>query len=92
MSFALRVFSTTDTKDKITIDFRELKRLINFIFKLSLETSNEILLDYDLEELANAVTLDAFKHSGVEDIKKGLLDFKQVMSFINKVSTQEMRG
>lgn len=91
MTFALRVFSTTDTAEKITIDYKELKRLIHFIFRLSLETSTEILLDYDLEELANAVTLDAFNFCGVSDTKKGMLTSQQFMSFINKVSKQEMR-
>ena len=45
---------------KISIDFKELRRLITFIFKLSLETSTEILLDYDLEKLADAVAKGAF--------------------------------
>ena len=55
ISFAMRVFSTSDTKDLIQIDFREFKRLVHFIFKLCLETSTEILLDYDLEKLATSV-------------------------------------
>lgn len=74
----------------MTIDFKELRRLIFFIFKLSLETSNEILLDYDLGKLADAVTLGAFTFNQV-DHTMGKLNFRQVMKYINKTSEQEMR-
>lgn len=75
LKFALRVFSSTDTEESITIDFKELRRLFNFIFRLSLETSTEILLDYDLEQLADIVAKDAFESHEV-DVTKGKLELK----------------
>ena len=90
ISFAMRVFSSTYTESVINIDFKEFRRLIHFIFRLSLETKTEILLDYDLEKLADHVAKDAFKFSGVDEAK-GKLDFKQVMKYINKPSLQEMK-
>jgi hypothetical protein len=90
LKFALQVFSSTDTEKDITIDFKELRRLIHFVFRLSLETSTEILLDYDLEQLASIVAKDAFESNGL-DILKGKLELKQLIRFVNKVSAHEMR-
>ena len=73
LTFALKVFSSTNTEQSITIDFKELRRLIYFIFRLSLETTNEILLDYDLDQLASIVAKDAFESNGL-DFNKGKLE------------------
>ena len=90
LKFALKAFGSTETQQSVTIDFKELRRLFHFIFRLSLETSTEILLDYDLEQLAGIVAKDAFESYGL-DLTKGRLEHTQLIRFVNKVSVAEMK-
>ena len=53
VKFGLQVFSSVDTKNDISIKYAEFRTFLHFIFKLSLESSTEIMLDYDLSKLAD---------------------------------------
>ena len=66
------------------IKYTEFRSFLFFIFKLSLETSSEILLDYDLNKLADQVAAKAYEFAGV-DKRTGHLSMGQIMQFLNKV-------
>ena len=53
VKFGLSIFSSVDTPTDIKIKYTEFRALLFFVFKLSLETANEIMLDYDLNKLAD---------------------------------------
>jgi Ca2+-binding EF-hand superfamily protein len=60
LTYGIKVFSrSVENKVKYT----ELKNLLHFIYKLCLETKNEILLDYDMDKLAKEVSDYAFEYS-----------------------------
>ena len=52
IKFGMRIFSSVDTKKEIKIRFGEFQMFLHFIFKLSLESQSEVMLDYSLEKLA----------------------------------------
>ena len=85
VKFGIEIFSSIDTEDKVIIKYSEFRSFLFFIFKLSLESSTEILLDYDLNKLSDEVATKAFEFAG-EDPKKGTIEMNQVMQFLNKVS------
>ena len=85
VKFGLQVFSSTDTKNDISIKYAEFRTFIHFIFKLSLESSNEIMLDYDLYKLAGQVATGAFDFAGI-DPEKATINMNQVMQYLSKVS------
>ena len=61
LTYGIKIFSrSSDNK----INWIEFKRLLNFIYKLSLENSSQILLDYDLNTLATQVADYAFDYCG----------------------------
>ena len=90
VKFGLQIFSSIDTEGCINIKYSEFRTFLHFIFKLSLESSTEIMLDYDLNKLADQVASSAYTFAGIEDKKKNI-DMNQVMQFLNKVSDQEKR-
>ena len=47
--FGIQIFSSTDTEEEVKIRLAELQTFLHFIFKLSLESGNEIMLDYPLD-------------------------------------------
>lgn len=53
LKFGIQIFSSTDTETDIKIGWGEFKTLLFFIFKLSMETGNEIMIDYPLDKLAS---------------------------------------
>merc|ERR1712060_200870 len=87
IKFGIKIFSSTDTATEVKIGFTEFKTLIHFIFKLALESSNEIMIDYPLDQLAKDVANACFDFNGVEDKERGEVHLNQVMNFLNKQST-----
>lgn len=87
IKFGMRIFSSTDTKDDLKIRRGELRNFLHFIFKLSLETGNEIMLDYPIDKLTTDVSKACFVFNGIEDLDNGEVRFDQVMKFMNKQST-----
>lgn len=67
LRFGIRIFSSTDTETDIKIGWTEFQTLVYFIFKLSMESGNEIMIDYPLDKLANQVTDACFEHCGAGD-------------------------
>lgn len=55
VSFGFQIFSSVDTPEDVKIKYSELRAFLYFIFRLSLETQSETLLDYDLETMAGEV-------------------------------------
>ena len=53
VKFGLEIFSSIETETCINIKYSEFGTFLYFIFKLSLESSTEIMLDYDLNKLAD---------------------------------------
>ena len=84
IKFGIRIFSSTDTPTEIKIRLNEFSTFLHFIFKLSLERSNEIMLDYPLEKLAREVATACFKFNNIEDLERGEVNLNQVMKFMNK--------
>ena len=66
LKFAIQIFSSTDTAEKIQIKYGELKQMLYFIFKLSLEAGSEIMLDYPLDQLAKETATACFQHEGLD--------------------------
>ena len=60
VKFGLQIFSSVDTEASIRIKYAEFRTFLFFIFKLSLESSTEIMLDYDLNKLADQVASGAY--------------------------------
>ena len=87
IKFAIKIFSSTNTEADIKINWKEFKTLLHYIFKLSLESSNEIMLDYPLEKLAKDVANSCFAFNEVEDLARGEVRLNQIMNYINKQST-----
>ena len=84
IKFGIRIFSSTDTKTEVKIRMGEFTTFLHFIFKLSLENKNEIMLDYPLDKLAKETSMAAFKHAGIEDLERGQITLNQVLTFMNK--------
>jgi Ca2+-binding EF-hand superfamily protein len=59
LTYGIKVFSRSQSN---AINWDELNRFLHFIYKLCLETKNEILLDYDLDKLSKEVTDYAFEY------------------------------
>ena len=87
IKFGIRIFSSTDTENDIKIRRGELQQFLFFIFKLSLESGNEIMLDYPLDTLTQDVAKACFTFNGIEDLDKGEIRFDQVMKYLNKQSS-----
>ena len=67
IKFGIQIFSSTDTEAEIKIRMNEFISLVHFIFKLSLEKGNEIMLDYPLDKLAREVAVACWKFNNIED-------------------------
>ncbi|CDW72278.1 ef hand family protein [Stylonychia lemnae] len=66
------------------ISFKELKKYLLCIFKISLETKNEILFDFDLEKLAENSAKDCFEYNLEDDFDQGTLNVDAVLRWLNK--------
>ena len=84
IKFGIRIFSSTDTKTEIKIRLREFQTFLHFIFKLSLESQDEIMLDYPLDKLAKEVATAAFQFNNLTDLENDEIHLNQVMNFMNK--------
>ena len=71
VKFAIQIFSSTDSPTDIKIRFSEFQTFLYFIFKLSLESGKEIMLDYPLDRLAKEVATAAFEYNHIEDLARG---------------------
>ena len=87
IKFGIRVFSSTDTETEIKIKLNEFTTFLHFIFKLSLENNNEIMLDYPLDKLARETATACFKYNNITDLAHGEVTLNQVLNFMNKQST-----
>mgnify|MGYP000642648882 CR=1 FL=1 len=87
IKFGIKIFSSTDTEKEVKIKLNEFSSFLHFIFKLSLEHGNEIMLDYPLDKLAKEVATACWKYNGVEDLERGEVFLNQVMNFMNKSSS-----
>ena len=90
IKYGMQIFSSTDTDTEVKIKLSEFTEFLSFIFKLSLERGNEIMLDYDLEKLAREVATACWKFNGIEDLERGEAHLNQVMNFMNKQSTLDI--
>lgn len=90
IKYGMQIFSSTDTDTEVKIKLSEFTEFLSFIFKLSLERGNEIMLDYDLEKLAREVATACWKFNGIEDLERGEVHLNQVMNFMNKQSTLDI--
>lgn len=90
IKFGIRIFSSTDTKAEVKIRYHEFSKYLHFIFKLSLENKNEIMLDYDLETLAKEVATAAFVFNKLDPKSKDEIHLNQIMNFMNKQSSLDM--
>lgn len=87
IKFGIQIFSSTDTEREVKIRLNEFTSFLHFIFKLSLEQGNEIMLDYPLDKLAKEVAVACWKFNEIEDLERGEVHLNQVMNFMNKQST-----
>ena len=71
IKFAIKIFSSTDTESEIKIRLSEFKTMLFFLFKLSLESGSEVMLDYPLDTLAKETATACFEHEGIEDLEHG---------------------
>lgn len=71
IKFGIQVFSSTDTTNDIKIRLNEFSTFLHFVFKLSLENGNEIMLDYPLEKLAKETATACFKYNRITDLDRG---------------------
>ena len=69
----------------LTIKFKNLVKFIHCVFKLALESTSEIMLDYDLKELAKATAKKLFDASGADE--NGTVNLEQVCRFIETTNT-----
>jgi Ca2+-binding EF-hand superfamily protein len=89
ISFGLKIFSTVDTPQEVKIKYSELREFMFFIFRLSLETQSEILLDYDLETMAGEVVASAFKYWDIDE--NGEILLAQLTKFLDLPPAENMR-
>lgn len=90
IKFGIRVFSSTDTETEIKIRLGEFSTFLHFIFRLSLENGNEIMLDYPLDKLAKETATACFKFNQIADLERGEVTLKQVLNFMNKQSSLDI--
>ena len=90
IKFGIRVFSSTDTETEIKIRLGEFSTFLHFIFRLSLENGNEIMLDYPLDKLAKETATACFKFNQITDLERGEVTLKQVLNFMNKQSSLDI--
>lgn len=64
----------------LTIKFKNLVKFIHCVFKLALESTSEIMLDFDTKKLATATAKKLFTVSGVDE--NGVVNLDQVCRFI----------
>mmetsp|Transcript_14272 Transcript_14272/g.19368 ORF Transcript_14272/g.19368 Transcript_14272/m.19368 type:complete len:159 (+) Transcript_14272:453-929(+) len=87
IKFAIQIFSSTDTEEDIKIRLSEFQTLLFFLFKLSLESGSEIMIDYPLEKLAKMTVTSCFQHEGIDDLTNGEVRLNQIMHWLNKQSS-----
>ena len=90
IKFGIRVFSSTDTEQEVKIRLGEFSTFLHFIFKLSLENNNEIMLDYPLDKLAKETATAAFQFNKIEDLERGEITLNQVLNYMNKQSSLDI--
>eukprot|EP00347_Sterkiella_histriomuscorum_P010583 403375721 len=66
------------------IRFKDLKKYFQCVFKISLETQNEIIFDYDLEKLAEQTAKDCFSYNLEEDLVEGSIPIEGIFRWTNK--------
>ena len=71
-------FQASNLKIKVL----NLKKFIECILKLALNSSSEIILDYPVEKLAEATALKCLQFCGITDKKTALLSLEDVCRFI----------
>ena len=69
IKFGMKIFSSTDTKEHTKIKRGEFSTFLHFVFRLSLEAGNEIMLDYPLDKLASEVATACWKFNEIEDLQ-----------------------
>jgi len=60
IKYGLEAFSELDRPGHVVITMKNFKRFLLCIFKLSLESKQEVILDYDLEKLSGEVAIKCF--------------------------------
>ena len=71
MRIMIDAIGPSATESEIKIRLSEFKTMLFFLFKLSLESGSEVMLDYPLDTLAKETATACFEHEGIEDLDHG---------------------
>lgn len=64
----------------------DLQKYLLSVFKLTLETKQEVLLDCDMNQLALKTAKHCFDYNLVDDLENGTIGTSEIMRWLNKQS------
>ena len=80
LAYSEQVSNDNPDPSELTIKFKNLKKFISCVFKLTLGSTGEIMLDYPIGDLAQATAMKCMEFAGVSQDDAVNLD--QVVRFI----------
>ena len=78
------------SNEDMGIKLKNLKKFMLCVFRLALQSTPEIMLDYPLDKLAQATAEKCFENTGVTDKAKGIVNLNQVTKFIETANTMSI--